>query len=63
MRKYVDCREHPGDVKCTVALAADSEEELLEAAIQHLKTVHKHDDSPGTRNMIREAMKDGMPLA
>ena len=34
-RKYIDCREFPSDAKCSVALSADSENELLEAAAQH----------------------------
>ena len=41
-RKYIDCRDHPSEVKCTVALSADSEEELMEAVVQHAKTVHKY---------------------
>jgi hypothetical protein len=31
-RKYIDCREFPSEANCTVAIAADSEAELLEAA-------------------------------
>ncbi len=27
-RKYIDCREFPSDINCSVAIAADSEEEL-----------------------------------
>jgi len=34
-RYFIDCREHPSDVKCTVALSADTKEELLEAVVQH----------------------------
>ena len=60
-RKYVDCREHPGTVKCTVALSADSEEELLEAACQHAVAVHGETDSPELRRMIRQAIHDGTP--
>ena len=31
VRKFIDCRDVPG-VKCTVAIFAESEEELLEAS-------------------------------
>ncbi len=31
--KYIDCRDYPGDVKCTLALSANSEDELLDAAM------------------------------
>lgn len=32
-RKYIDCREFPSEMNCSVALSADSENELLEAAV------------------------------
>lgn len=60
-RKFIDCREFPSEMNCTIALSADSEGELLEAAVQHAVTVHGHEDSPDLRNMIRQAMKDGTP--
>jgi predicted small metal-binding protein len=60
-RKYVDCREVPSESNCTVAIAADSEGELVEAAVQHAVAVHKHQDTPELRNMIRGAIKDGTP--
>jgi len=41
-RKYIDCRDFPSDMKCTVAIAADSEAELLDAAVQHAVAVHGH---------------------
>lgn len=60
-RKYIDCRDYPGDIKCSVALAADSEEELLEAVVQHGTTVHGYEDSQEFRDMIRKEFKDGTP--
>ena len=60
-RKYIDCRDYPGDVKCSVALAADSEEELLEAVVQHGTTVHGYEDNAEFREMIRKEFKDGTP--
>ena len=44
-RKYIDCREYPSDIGCTVAISADSDEELLEAAVQHAVSVHGHEDT------------------
>ena len=38
-RRYVDCREIPSDTRCTIAIAADSDEELLEAAVQQLRAL------------------------
>ncbi len=62
-RKYIDCRDHPSEVKCTVALSADSEEELMDAVIQHAKTVHKYQITPEFQDMIRKGMKAGNPPA
>jgi len=62
-RKYIDCRDHPSDVKCTVALSADSEEELMAAVVQHAKTVHKYEITPEFQDMIRKGMKAGSPPA
>ena len=45
----------------TIALSADSEAELLEAAVQHAVAVHKHQDTPELRQMIKSAMQDGTP--
>jgi predicted small metal-binding protein len=60
-RKFIDCREFPSEMNCTVALSADSERELLEAAAQHAVAVHKHQDTPELRDMLKRAMKDGSP--
>lgn len=60
-RKFIDCRNFPSEMNCTVAISADSEDELLEAAVQHAVAVHKHEDSAELRNMIRSAMRDGTP--
>ncbi|CAB3877125.1 hypothetical protein LMG26858_03034 [Achromobacter anxifer] len=60
-RKYIDCREYPSEMNCSVALAADSEKELLEAAVQHATTVHKHTDSPELRSQLKSLFHDGTP--
>jgi len=57
-RKYIDCRESPSVMNCTVAIAADSEDELIEAAVQHAVAVHSHEDTPELRDMVRQGMKD-----
>lgn len=60
-RKYIDCRLFPSDSKCSVAISADTEDELVDAAVQHAITVHKHADSPQLRKQIRASIKEGMP--
>lgn len=61
-RKYIDCREFPSEMNCSVMISADSESELLEAAIQHAVTVHHERDTPELRDQLRTLFKD-MPLA
>lgn len=60
-RKYIDCREFPSETNCSVALAADSDEELMEAAVQHAVAVHKHEDTPEFRNQLKQLFKEGTP--
>ncbi len=62
-RKYIDCRQFPSEMKCTIAISADSDKELLEAAVQHAVTVHKHQDSPELRSQLQKMFKDGTPPA
>jgi predicted small metal-binding protein len=45
-------------MNCTVGIAADSEEELLEAAVQHAMAVHGHEDTPELREEIKGSMKE-----
>ena len=60
-RKYVDCREVPSEMHCSVAISADSEGELLEAAVQHAVAVHRHQDTQELRSLIRQSMREGTP--
>ena len=57
-RKYIDCREVPSEMNCSVAIAADSEDELVEAAVQHAMAVHSHEDNSELRDMVRQGIKD-----
>ncbi|MBK6600037.1 MAG: DUF1059 domain-containing protein [Betaproteobacteria bacterium] len=63
MRKYIDCREFPSESKCTIAISSDSEQELIDAAVQHAVAVHKHSDTPDLRAQIRTAVREGAPPA
>jgi predicted small metal-binding protein len=60
-RKFIDCREFPSEMNCSLAMSADSEGELLEAAVQHAVVVHGHEDTPKLRDAIRSVMRDGTP--
>jgi predicted small metal-binding protein len=61
-RKYIDCREHrSAGSKCTVAISADSDNELVEAAVHHGISAHGMQDSPELRKEIKSMIKEGSP--
>lgn len=60
-RKYVDCREYPSEMNCTVAICADSDKELLDAAAGHAVAVHQHQDTPELRAQLQQLFKEGTP--
>ena len=60
-RKYIDCREYPSEKNCTVAISADSGDELLEIAVQHAVASHGHMDTPEMRAELRKLFKLGVP--
>ncbi|MGE5241444.1 MAG: DUF1059 domain-containing protein [Bacteroidota bacterium] len=57
-RKFIDCRESPSVMNCTVTIFADSDEELLEAAVQHAVAVHDHEDTPELREQLLKAFRE-----
>ena len=60
-RQYIDCREFPSAMNCSIALSADSDKELLEAAVQHAVAVHGHSDTPELRKQLASMFKQGTP--
>jgi predicted small metal-binding protein len=60
-RKYIDCREFPSEMNCSIAISADSDRELIEAAVQHAVAVHGHKDTPEFRQQLSGALKEGTP--
>lgn len=61
-RKYIDCRDYPqGDKRCTVAISAETADELIEAAVQHGVKVHGYPDNQEFRDQLRQGMKEGHP--
>lgn len=60
-RKYIDCREFPSEMHCSVAISADTDKELIDAAVQHAVTVHGHKDTPEFRKEITGLMREGTP--
>ncbi|MHA6415926.1 DUF1059 domain-containing protein [Bordetella bronchiseptica] len=60
-RKYIDCREFPSEMNCSVAVWAEGEAEPPEAAVQHATTVHKHADTPELRAQLKTMFHEGTP--
>ncbi|WP_321818812.1 MULTISPECIES: DUF1059 domain-containing protein [unclassified Paraburkholderia] len=60
-RKYIDCREFPSEMNCSVAISADTEKELMEVAVQHAVSVHHHTDSPELRTQLSSLFREGAP--
>ena len=60
-RYFINYSDFPSDAKCTLALSADTRDELLEAVIQHATTVHETEDTPEFRELIVKGIQDMTP--
>jgi predicted small metal-binding protein len=61
-RKYIDCRDTPEGARgCSVAISADTTEEVVETAVEHGVKVHGYEDTPELRKSIQAAVKEGSP--
>lgn len=60
-RKFIDCREFPSDLNCTVTIMADNVEELVAAATQHAVAFHQHIDTPELREGLKGLVREGTP--
>lgn len=56
-RKVSDCRVAPSDAHCSLVIIGE-EDEVLKAAIDHVTSVHGHEDSSELREDIRKSLKD-----
>ena len=57
VRKFIDCRDFPSETNCAVAIFAATEDELLEAAVQHAIIAHGHKDTPELRAQLLQTSK------
>jgi len=60
-RKFIDCRQFPSEMNCTIAISAATDAELLDAAVHHAVAVHRHQDTPELRDQIKSAIKEETP--
>jgi predicted small metal-binding protein len=56
-RKSIDCRDYPSDKNCSLRISG-TEEEVLEAAVQHAASAHGHEKTPELRDQIKSMLKD-----
>ena len=56
-RKSIDCRDYPSEKNCSLKISG-TEEEVLDAAVQHAVSAHGHEDKPGLREEIRSLLKE-----
>jgi predicted small metal-binding protein len=56
-RKSIDCRDYPSEKNCSLKISG-TEEEVLEAALQHAASVHGHENTPELCEQIRSMLKD-----
>ena len=60
-RMMVDCRDVPSENNCSLAIAGDDVDDLIDAAAKHAADRHGHEDSPEVREMIRSSLKPVEP--
>jgi predicted small metal-binding protein len=56
-RKYVDCREYPSEKNCSLKISG-TEDEVLDAAVQHAVSAHGHENNAELRGQLRQVLKD-----
>jgi predicted small metal-binding protein len=56
-RKFIDCRDYPSENNCSLKVSG-TEEEVLDAAVQHAVSAHGHENTPELREQIKSMLKD-----
>ena len=56
-RKSIDCRDYPSEKGCTLKISG-TEEEVLDAAVQHAVSAHGHTDAKELRGQLKSMLKD-----
>ena len=56
-RKSIDCRNYPSNKNCSLKLSG-TENEVLDAAVQHAVSAHGHQNSPELRGQLKSMLKD-----
>jgi predicted small metal-binding protein len=56
-RKSIDCRDYPSEKNCSLEISG-TEEEVLDAAVQHAVSAHGQDKTPELRSQLRSMLKE-----
>ena len=56
-RKSIDCRDYPSEKNCSLKISG-TEEEVLDAAMQHAVSTHGHQNTPELREQIKSMLKE-----
>ena len=56
-RKSIDCRDYPSEKNCSLKISG-TEEEVMNAAVQHAVSAHGHEETPELREQIKSMLKD-----
>lgn len=56
-RKSIDCRDYPSEKNCSLKISG-TEQEVLDAAVQHAVSAHEHENTPELRGQIKSMLKD-----
>jgi predicted small metal-binding protein len=55
-RKSIDCRDYPSEKNCSLKISG-TEEEVLDAAVQHAVSAHGHENSQ-LREQLKSMLED-----
>jgi predicted small metal-binding protein len=56
-RKAIDCRDYPSEKGCSLKISG-TEEEVLDAAVQHALSAHGHSDPKELREQLKSMLKE-----
>jgi predicted small metal-binding protein len=56
-RKSIDCRDYPSEKNCSLKISG-TQDEVLDAAVQHAVSTHEHQNTPELREQIKSMLKD-----
>jgi predicted small metal-binding protein len=56
-RKSIDCRNYPSEKNCSLKISG-TEEEVLDAAVEHAVSAHGHQKSSELREQLKSMLKE-----